>query len=120
MSKRKLPQIPNDPNDVNQALLAVAVQDGIATPPRRVVPKGSPADEFLTQSAVAPISPCAQDLTCDLTLVSKESYNKRRNLSAIIIAVMPIYTKGSTSQACPTFYCNFIHRYYSPQCHSER
>ena len=99
MSKRKLPQIPNDVNDVNQALLAVAVQDGIATPPRRVVPKGSPADEFLTQSAVAPISPGAQDLTCDLTIVPKESYNKRRNLSAIIIGVMPIYTKGSTSHA---------------------
>ena len=99
MSKRKIPNLPSDVNDHDQALLAVAVHDGNTTPPRRVVPKGSPADEFLTHSAVVPPSPDAQDLTCDLTVVPKGSYNKRRNLSAIIIAVLPIYTKGSTSHA---------------------
>jgi hypothetical protein len=119
-TKRKLPHLPSDPTDIDQAQVAVAIVDGSTTPPRRVVPKGCPADEFLTHSTAAPPSPDAQDLTCDLTAVPKDSHNKRRNLSAIIIAVFPIYTKGSTSHACLTIYCNVIHRYYSSQRHSPR
>jgi hypothetical protein len=95
MSKRKLPNA-IEPNELEQALLAAAVQDGIKTPPRRVAPKGSPAEEFIVGTMDAPQSPGGQDLTCDLSVVPKISYNKRRTLSAIIISVLPIYTKGST------------------------
>lgn len=97
ISKRKLPfPHTNDQADLEQALLAEAVQEGIKTPPRRVAPKGSPADEFLTSTMVAPPSPDAQDMTCDLSAVPTVSHNKKRTLSAIIIGVLPVYTKGST------------------------
>jgi hypothetical protein len=109
MSKRKIPQNPNESNDVDQALAASAIQDGHTSPPRRVAPKGSPADEFLGLTVEAPPSPDAQDLTCDLTVVPKSSYNKRRTLSAIIIGVLPIYTKAGTSHACCPLYCNVCH-----------
>ena len=95
MSKRKLPHT-IDPSEYEQALLAAAVQDGIKTPPRRVAPKGSPAEEFALGTTDAPSSPDSPDLTCDLTVVPKNTHNKRRTLSAIIISVLPIYVKGST------------------------
>jgi hypothetical protein len=95
MSKRKLPNT-IDPSELDQALLAAAVQDGIKTPPRRVAPKGSPAEEFTLGTMASPSSPDSPDLTCNLTVVPKISHNKRRTLSAVIISVLPIYTKGST------------------------
>ena len=96
MSKRKLPHTNcNDQADLDQALIAAAIQEGITTPPRRVAPKGSPADEFLTGTMDAPSSP-SQEMTCDLSAVPTISHNKKRTLSAIIIGVLPVYTKGLT------------------------
>lgn len=37
-----------------------------------------------------------QDLTCDLTAIPKDKLNKKRTLSAVVIAVLPIKTKAST------------------------
>ncbi len=110
MSKRKLPetisatvttvtspiQNPTD-DDCEAAQTNAAMQQSIMpeTPPRRIQ-KGSPADEFLnTQPQTVGQT---EALTCDLSLIPKEQYNKRRTLIAVIIAVEQIKTKGNFSR----------------------
>jgi hypothetical protein len=108
MSKRKLPdsipaanaattvvQNSNVVEDNSEAAQAqAAVQQSILpeTPPRRIQ-KGSPADEFLNTlpQTVGQIDA----MTCNLSLIPKDQYNKRRTLIAVIIAVDQIKTKGS-------------------------
>lgn len=65
-----------------------------ATPPRRTIPKGSPADEFMQGSVSKPED--VNNLTCDLSQIPKDRWNKRRTLSAIVVAVLPIKSKAST------------------------
>jgi len=69
------------------------------TPPRQFQ-KGSPADEFLTSSChvVTPTSlpTTSAELTCNLSLIPKDGYSKRRRLSAICVNVHPILRKGDT------------------------
>jgi hypothetical protein len=109
MSKRKLPDaIPTtsvtavaqptaNPVDADgeavQANAAVQLSVMPETPPRRIQ-KGSPADEFLITQPLT-VGTQVDALTCDLTLIPKEQYNKRRTLVAVIIAVDQIKTKGS-------------------------
>jgi hypothetical protein len=62
--------------------------------PPRTIPKGSPAESFILQD-----SPQKSDdniLTCNLSLIPKDRWNKRRQLSAIVLAVLPIQSKSST------------------------
>ena len=67
----------------------------LESPPRRTVPQGSPAAAFLISAPTSPDSPDL-DLTCDLTTVPREKWNKRRTLSAVIISVLPTKVKGTT------------------------
>ncbi len=107
MSKRKLPdtitasvttltsptQNPEDDSEAAQANAAMQQSVLPETPPRRIQ-KGSPADEFLnTQAQTAGQS--SESLTCDLSLIPKDQYNKRRTLIAVVIAVEQIKTKGN-------------------------
>jgi hypothetical protein len=64
------------------------------TPPRRTIPKGSPADEFMQGSVTKQED--VNNLTCDLSQIPKDRWNKRRTLSAIVVAVLPIKSKAST------------------------
>jgi hypothetical protein len=68
-------------------------QEAIASP-SRMVPKGSPADSFQQASPIQHEDVSA--LTCDLSLIPKDKWNKRRTLSAIVLAVMPVKSKSST------------------------
>jgi hypothetical protein len=111
MSKRKLPDgIPtssvtavvqpiSNPVDADgEAVQAnAAAQQSVMpeTPPRRIQ-KGSPADEFL--NTLPQTVGQVDGLTCNLALIPKEQYNKRRTLVAVIIAVDQIKTKGSFSR----------------------
>jgi hypothetical protein len=115
MSKRKLPAAAeltkiactdNDDDDttltiteqpqqeqVHPALQLAQEQAAHGSPPR-TIPKGSPAESFILQA-----SPQKSDdniLTCNLSLIPKDRWNKRRQLSAIVIAVLPIQSKSST------------------------
>jgi hypothetical protein len=65
-----------------------------ATPPRRTIPKGSPAEAFQDTASLQPED--ASCLTCDLLQVPKDRWNKRRTLSAIVLAVLPVKNKGAT------------------------
>jgi hypothetical protein len=104
MSKRKLPDtIPTD-------RVAADCTETPVTPPRAVVPKGSPADAFLQTSPPSPettvrtllayqqykVTVQQVSLTCDLQSVPKETWSKRRTLNAVVIAVLPIKTKATT------------------------
>ena len=59
-------------------------------------PPGSPAAAFNLKPNVAIQDADQQDLTCDFTSLHPSRWNKRRTLSAVIIAVLPIKIKGSS------------------------
>jgi hypothetical protein len=67
----------------------------LESPPRRTIPQGSPAAAFLISAPPSPDSP-ELDLTCDLSSVPREKWNKRRTMSAVIISVLPTKVKGTT------------------------
>lgn len=105
MSKRKLPEsLGLPPAALNQGDLSpeqehpahqmARIVEQMETPPRRTIPKGSPADEFMQGSPA--IRDDVSTLTCDLSLIDKDRWNKRRTLSAIVLAVLPIKAKSST------------------------
>ena len=105
MSKRKLPeslgsplaahnQENHSPEQEHPAHQMAQVAEQMETPPRRTVPKGSPADEFMRASPA--IRDDVSTLTCDISLIPKDRWNKRRTLSAIVLAVLPIKAKSST------------------------
>ena len=75
------------------ALQMAMAQEAIASPPR-IAPKGSPAESFLQASPIRIEDVSA--LTCNLLLIPKERWNKRRSMSAIVVATLPIQTKSST------------------------
>ena len=83
------------PNKENPAHQLARMQEQLVTPPRCTIQKGSPAEDFQLGSTHV-----RQDdvscLTCDLSLIPKDRWNKRRTLSAIVLAVLPVKTKGST------------------------
>lgn len=110
MSKRKLPESITTASEIT--LIEPYLEDGTTaassassasqqlsilpeTPPRRIQ-KGSPADIFLTTLPSA--AGCAANLTCDLALIPKDQYNKRRTLIAVVVAVEQIKTKGNFSR----------------------
>lgn len=66
------------------------------SPTRRVIPQGSPAAAFIRGPGPGSPDNTVLDLTCDLNAVPKDKWNKRRTLSAVIIAVLPIKTKATT------------------------
>lgn len=76
------------------ALKMAKEQDVCTTPPR--VPKGSPADAFRQSQIIKSPKEEPGILTCDLSVVPKDKWNKRRTLSAVVLAVLPIKSKGST------------------------
>ena len=105
MSKRKLPeslgsplavhnQENHSPEQEHPAHQMAQVAEQMETPPRRTVPKGSPADEFMRASPA--IRDDVSTLTCDISLIPKDRWNKRRTLSAIVLAVLPVKTKAAT------------------------
>jgi hypothetical protein len=97
-----------------QATVKVPDIDLVATPPRRCIPKGSPAEAFMQRSptsgevtvssqnsarmALCMFSNLQQvlELTCDLRATPKESWAKRRTLSAVVLAVFPVTHKLTT------------------------
>lgn len=81
------------PEQVHVALQQANVQEAIGTPPR-LVPKGSPAESFMQASPARIEDVCV--LTCNLTLIPKDRWNKRRSMSAVVLAVLPIQSKSST------------------------
>ena len=86
--------VPDDDSELSQALAAAQSSANYnvlpETPPRRIQ-KGSPADEFL--SAPARVEGNDDILTCDIELIAKDKFNRRRKLIAVIIGVDPIVTK---------------------------
>ncbi len=68
-------------------------QELIASPPR-IVPKGSPAESFMHASPTKMEDVSA--LTCNLSLIPKDRWNKRRSMSAIVLATLPVQSKSST------------------------
>jgi hypothetical protein len=99
------PQLPSVPVDVSPlngvqndctvhpAVQMAMAQEQIASPPR-IVPKGSPAESFMQASPTRPED--VTQLTCNLSLIPKDRWNKRRSLSAIVLATLPIQSKSST------------------------
>lgn len=104
MSKRKLPEtIPTETEVVSQntGLVSEEMLEAHAatsmlpeTPPKRIQ-KGSPADEFLSCHAGNVSVSQSDALTCNLALVPKDQYNRRRRLIAVVIGVEQIKTKGN-------------------------
>jgi hypothetical protein len=102
MSKRKLPDTiptacavmsPQSQQDTEETLTANEATAILPeTPPRRIQ-KGSPADDFLSFTAGTVSQSDA--LTCNLELVPKDQYNRRRRLIAVVIGVEQIKTKGN-------------------------
>jgi hypothetical protein len=115
MSKRKLP------DSIVDVVVAAAAGntsspasiDLVTTPPRRCIPKGSPAEAFLQRSPTGEVTVCSQnsarialfmfnhqqqvcELTCDLRALPKDSWAKRRTLSAVVLAVFPVTSKLTT------------------------
>ena len=82
------------PNQEHPAHLLAREQELLQTPPRRVVPKGSPAEDFSQSAKSQQVD--VSCLTCDLLLIPKDRWNKRRTLSAIVLAVLPVKTKAAT------------------------
>ncbi len=76
-----------------QAYQLAQVQEALASPPR-MVPKDSPAASFMQSSPTKMADTDA--LTCNLSLIPRDRWNKRRSLSAIVLATLPIQSKSST------------------------
>jgi hypothetical protein len=89
--------IPDDDSELSQALAAAQSSGNYSvlpeTPPRRIQ-KGSPADDFLNTPARVEGTSSDDSLTCDITLIAKDKFNRRRKLIAVIIGVEPIVTKS--------------------------
>ena len=92
-----LSPILDDDTEISQALAAVQASGDNSvlpeTPPRRIQ-KGSPADDFLNTPARVEGTSSDDSLTCDITLIAKDKFNRRRKLIAVIIGVEPIVTKS--------------------------
>ena len=69
--------------------------DKVQGSPPKMVPKGSPAESFM-QASPTKVTEDVSALTCNLSLIPKDRWNKRRSLSAIVLAALPIQSKSST------------------------
>jgi hypothetical protein len=79
------------------AIVMSRAQDPELAVQPRMAPVGSPASEFLMASPNR--NQAGTDtafLTCDLSAITRDRWNKRRTLSAIVIAVLAIQTKAAT------------------------
>ena len=91
--EQQTPVVEGALQDQHPALQLAQVQEAVGSPPR-IVPKGSPAESFV--QATSPQRITDFNLTCNLSLIPKDRWNKRRSLSAIVLATLPIQSKSST------------------------
>jgi hypothetical protein len=76
------------------AIAMSRAQDPDQAVQQRVAPKGSPASEFMLASPNRTLD--LANLTCDLRAIPRDRWNKRRSLSAVVIAVFAIQSKAAT------------------------
>lgn len=88
--RRVVPEVPTD-----LSAIVIAQSQQTQSTMNRVAPIGSPASEFMMASPKRCASDTA-DMTCDLLAIPRDRWNKRRSLSAIVIAVLAIQTKAAT------------------------